>query len=64
MKSLQEFYGEVLILQLVIREMRSEVMIDTCENNPRLVVMALTDLDFRVSKLVEAIKDSMEKPDA
>lgn len=63
MKSLKDFYGSVLILEFVIKEMRSEVMIDTCENNPRLVVMALADLEERVSKLLAAIKDSMEKPE-
>jgi hypothetical protein len=52
------FYGAVISLRSAIRELRCELTIDICEDRPRLVMMAMADLEMRADHIVESMTPS------
>jgi hypothetical protein len=56
-----DFFGQAILLQSTIKEFRNELTIDICENNPRLVVMAVADLERRANEIVESMQAKMEE---
>ena len=55
-----DFFGQTILLQCAIKEFRNELNIDICKNNPRLVVMAVADLEQRANEIVASMQAKME----
>ena len=56
-----EFFGQAISLQCAIKEFRNELTVDVCINNPRLVVMAIADLERRADEIVANMQSKMVK---
>lgn len=56
-----DFIRQAISLQFTIKEFRNELTIDVCENNPRMVVMAVSDLERRADEIVASMQAKMEE---
>jgi hypothetical protein len=51
-----DFFGQLILLHLAIKEINNELTVDICQNCPRLVLMVLSDLERRAEEIVDAMK--------
>ena len=56
-----DFFGQAILLQCAIRDFRDELTIDLCANRPRLVVMAVADLQQKADEIVASMRAKMEE---
>lgn len=52
----QKYFRDAIGLQFAITELRNEIGVDTCQECPRLVVLALDGLQARMNELVKTMK--------
>ena len=51
-----DFFGQLISLQLAIKEINNELTVEICKNCPRLVLMVFFDLERQAEEIVEAMK--------
>jgi hypothetical protein len=59
MTTAQDYFGHAIALQFSITELRQEITVDVCQENPRLVCMAIAGLQARADELIDGMKAAM-----
>jgi len=59
MKSLKDVFGQLIILEATVNELRQEVTRDVLIDCPRLVAMALEGLEHQISKIAKSVQDEI-----
>ena len=55
----QDWFGHAIALQFAIAELRQEITVDVCQENPRLVCLAIAGLQARADELIAGMKAAM-----
>lgn len=58
----RDWYGSLIGLQFAIAEVAGELTVDTCEQHPRIVCMAIQGLAGKADALVKQIQGAMKEP--
>ncbi len=56
-----DFFGQLILLHLAIKELTNELTVEICQNCPRLVLMVFSDLERRSEEIVESMKAKMDQ---
>jgi len=59
MKSLKDVFGQLIILESTVKELRQEVTRDVLIDCPRLVALALQGLENQISKIAKSVQDGI-----
>lgn len=59
-KTAHDMFGHLIGLQFAISELLSELAVDTIQQHPRVVLMALRGLEARAAKVVAIAKGEIE----
>lgn len=59
-KTASDMFGHLICLQVAITELLHELAVDTIEENPRTVLMALKGLEAQAIELVRITKGEIE----